>query len=99
MSWWEYVIIVALFVAGIYAFLALTGSLTRFLSSGSCPTADTMYNNYADSIRKQRWYARQHGGEWKDDEDTRSRDTVVTHLSARSKAAAHHPGRPAGRAA
>jgi len=27
-----------------------------------------MYSNYADSNRKQRKYAREHGGQWRDDE-------------------------------
>jgi hypothetical protein len=98
MSWWEYIIIAAVFLAGIYAFLAATRSLTGLLSYGSSRTADTMYDNYADSMRKQRRYARQHGEE-KDDEGTRSRDTVVTHLHARRKAAARHTDRQSRRAA
>ena len=31
-------------------------------------TAESMYANYADSIQKQRKYAREHGGQWRDDE-------------------------------
>ncbi len=99
MSWWEYVMIAAVFLVGIYAFLVLTRFLAGLLSYGSSRTADTMYDNYADSMPKQRRYARQHGGEWEDDEGTQSRDTVVAHPHARSKAAAHDPDRPASRAA
>ena len=99
MSWWEYLVVVAVFLAGIYAFVALTRFVTGFLSHGSDNTADTMYANYADSMRKQRRYARQHAGEWKDDEGTRSRDTVATLPSARSNTAARPPDRPASRAA
>jgi hypothetical protein len=99
MSWWEYVITAAVLIAGIYAFVALTRYVTGFLSQGSSRTADTMYGNYADSLRKQQRYARQHGGEWEDDEGTRSRDAVVTHLHMRGRAAAHRPDRPARRAA
>ena len=64
MSWWEYVITAAVLIAGIYAFVALTRYVTGFLSQGSSRTADTMYDNYADSPRKQRRYAGRHGGEW-----------------------------------
>jgi hypothetical protein len=99
MSWWEYAGIAAVVLAGIYALLVLTSSLTGLLSYGSSRTADTMYDNYPDSRRKQRRYAGQHEGEWEGDEGTRSRDTVVTDPSERSKAAAHHPDRPPSRAA
>jgi hypothetical protein len=31
-------------------------------------TAESMYDEYADSPRKQRRYAREHGGEWREDQ-------------------------------
>jgi hypothetical protein len=31
-----------------------------------------MYSSYADSNRKQRKYAREHGGQWRDDEGGKS---------------------------
>jgi hypothetical protein len=31
-------------------------------------TAEDLYPLYADSIRKQRKYAKEHGGQWRDDE-------------------------------
>jgi hypothetical protein len=40
MSWWEYVMIAAVFLVGIYAFLVLTRFLTGLLSYGSRRTAD-----------------------------------------------------------
>jgi hypothetical protein len=45
---WEYVIIAAVLLLGIYAFVVLTDLLTRwFLSHGSSPPADATYGNYA----------------------------------------------------
>jgi hypothetical protein len=35
-----------------------TGFTTRFLSSRTDRTAESMYGDYADSLRKQRRYAR-----------------------------------------
>ena len=99
MSWWEYVVVAAVLLAGVYAFLALTRFATGFLSHGSDNTADTMYANYAGSTRKQRRNARQHAGERKDDEGARSRNTVATLPSARSDTAARHPDGLASRAA
>jgi hypothetical protein len=71
MVWWEYVLVAAVLLAGIYGFLVLTGYVTGFLSRGTDRTAESMYGDYADSLRKQRRYARKHGGQWHDDE-TRS---------------------------
>jgi hypothetical protein len=61
---WEYVIVAVILLFGIYAFLVLTGFETRTLSRRTTRTAESMYPSYADSLRKQRRYARQHGGEW-----------------------------------
>lgn len=52
--WWEYVIIAAVLLLGIYAFLTLTGFETRILSRRTNRTAESMYSNYADPSRKQR---------------------------------------------
>lgn len=68
MVWREYIIIVAVLIAGVYGFLVLTGFETRVLTRKTGRTAESMYDNYADSNRKQRRYARKRGGEWKDDE-------------------------------
>jgi hypothetical protein len=86
MAWWEYVLVVAVLLAGIYGFLVLTGYTTRFLSSGTDRTADSMYDNYADSPRKQRRYASKHGGRWHDDE-TRSGSPAASEPRPPSKAA------------
>jgi len=69
--WWEYIIIVAVLIAGVYGFLVLTGFETRVLTRKTRRTAESMYDNYADSNRKQRRYARKRGGEWKDDEGSK----------------------------
>ena len=71
MVWWEYIIIVAVLIAGVYGFLVLTGFETRVLTRKTRRTAESMYDNYADSNRKQRRYARKRGGEWKDDEGSK----------------------------
>lgn len=61
--WWQYIIIAAVLVLGVYGFLTLTGFETRNLSRRTTRTAEDMYPSYADSLRKQRRDARQHGGE------------------------------------
>jgi hypothetical protein len=72
--WWEYVIIAAVLLFGIYGFLTLTGFETRTLSRRTTRTAESMYASYDDSLRKQRRYARQHGEEGANDEGTQSRE-------------------------
>jgi hypothetical protein len=62
--WWQYIIIAAVLVLGIYAFLVFTGFETRTLSRRTTRRPEDLYPNYADSLRKQRRSARQHGGEW-----------------------------------
>jgi hypothetical protein len=60
--WWQYIIIAAVLVLGIYAFLVFTGFETRVLSRRTNRTAEDMYPGYAGSLRKQRRSAQQHGG-------------------------------------
>jgi hypothetical protein len=52
--WWQYLIIAAVLIFGIYAFLRLTGFETRVLTRKTSRTAESMYNSYADRGRKQR---------------------------------------------
>ena len=61
---WLDIGIVALFIVGAYAFLQLVGWRTRGLSRRSKRTAESMYDQYADSPRQQRRYARDRGGSW-----------------------------------
>lgn len=100
MQWWDYVIVVAVLLAGIYAFLVLSMYLGRALSQGDSPTADSMYGNYAGSLHKQRRYARQHGGQWKDHEGAQTGGTVIAFPGPpRGKTAGHDRDRPVRRAA
>ena len=59
--WWEYVIIAAVLVFGIYSFLVLTRTETRILSRRTSRSAEDMYGSYAGSKREQRRNARSHG--------------------------------------
>jgi hypothetical protein len=70
---WIYVIVVALLIFGIYAFLAITGVQMRWLSRRSNKTDESIYGNYGDSDRKQHRYARQHGDTWTDAEGSAPR--------------------------
>jgi len=72
--WWLYVVVVVVLLFGVYAFLVLAGFETRMLSRRTTRTAESMYPRYAGSLRKQRRYARQHGGQWAQGEGGRSRE-------------------------
>jgi HAMP domain-containing protein len=65
---WLDVVIVALFVVGIYCFAVLTGWQTRLISRRTNRRAEDMYGQYAGSPHKQRRFAKEHGGTWQDDE-------------------------------
>ena len=75
--WWLYVIVAAVLLFGIYAFLTIAGFETRILSRRTTRTAESMYPGYADSPRKQRRYAKEHGGE-RIGEDAASREPKDT---------------------
>lgn len=66
--WWQIVVIVAVLIFMIYLFLVIVGYRTRLLTRKTDRTAESMYDNYADSSGKQQKYAREHGGQWRDDE-------------------------------
>jgi predicted Holliday junction resolvase-like endonuclease len=66
--WWQIIVIVAVLIFVIYLFLVIVGFRTRLLTRKTDRTAESMYSNYADSDRKQQKYAREHGGQWRDDE-------------------------------
>ena len=85
--WWQYIIIAAVILLGIYGFLVFTRFETRNLSRRTNRTAADMYRGYADSLRKQRRYARQHGGEWMSDDGGRSREPDGTQSQEHGKAA------------
>jgi hypothetical protein len=56
----------ALMIIGIYCFAVLTGFEKRLLTRRSDRRAEDMYDQYSDSPRKQRRFAREHGGTWPD---------------------------------
>jgi hypothetical protein len=58
---WLDIGIVALLIVGIYCFAVLTGFERRSLTRRTNRRAEDMYDQYADSPRKQRRYAREHG--------------------------------------
>jgi hypothetical protein len=66
--WWVNILIPALLILGVYCFLVVVGFRTRLLTRKTNRTVESMYDNYADSPRKQHKYARDHGGTWKDDD-------------------------------
>jgi hypothetical protein len=68
MSWWEIILFIAAVIFAIYAFASIVGFRTRTLTRPTDRTAQDMYDNYADSPRKQRRYAKRHGGEGHDGE-------------------------------
>jgi hypothetical protein len=64
MPWWGYILFALAVVLAIKGFLALIGVETRWVTRRTYKTAEDVYPDYADSPRKQRQYAREHGGEW-----------------------------------
>jgi hypothetical protein len=62
MSWWEIILFIAVVIFALYAFASIVGFRTRTLTRPTDRTAENMYDDYADSPRKQRRYARHHGG-------------------------------------
>ena len=56
--WWQYIIIAAVILFGIYGFLTLTSFETRLLSRRTSRTAADLYPRYADSVHKQRRHAK-----------------------------------------
>jgi hypothetical protein len=44
----------------------MVGFRADVLTRATHRTAEDLYPHYADSLRKQRRYARRHGGEWRD---------------------------------
>jgi hypothetical protein len=68
MPWWGYVLFLMAVAVAIWGFISLTGFRTMILTRKSHRTAENLYSNFADSPAKQRRYAREHGGEWHDEE-------------------------------
>jgi hypothetical protein len=67
MSWWETILFVAAVIVAIWGFASLVGFRTRSLTRRTDRTAEQMYDQFADSPHQQRKYAREHGGQWRND--------------------------------
>ena len=67
MWWLDDIVIPALLIFAVYCFVAVVGFRTRMLTRKTARTAESMYPLYADSLKKQQKYAKEHGGTWKDD--------------------------------
>jgi hypothetical protein len=63
--WWIYIVMPALLAVTVYAVILLTRGQVRALSRKSTRTAEDLYEDYADTPRQQRRYAKQHGGTWR----------------------------------
>jgi hypothetical protein len=64
--WWQILIGAAVVIIVGYAFRTLVRSQTRYLTHRTDRTAADLYDSHADSLRKQRRYAEERSGEWKD---------------------------------
>ena len=72
MWWLDDIIVPAVLILGVSCFVLLVRSSTRRSARKTTTrTAEDLYPLYADSIRKQRKYAKEHGGQWRDDEGSR----------------------------
>ena len=65
--WWQILIGAVVLIAVVYAFITLVRFQTGRLSDKSDRTAADLYDSHADSLRKQRRYAEERGGEWKNE--------------------------------
>ena len=84
MWWLDDIIVPAVLILGVSCFVLLVRSSTRRSARKTTTrTAEDLYPLYADSIRKQRKYAKEHGGQWRDDEG-----------SGRPRLSGQQPGRP-----
>jgi hypothetical protein len=69
VPWWGDVLFLLVAGIAIWGFCSIVGFRTKTLTRRSNRTAEDLYPDYADSPRKQRRYAREHGGQWRDHED------------------------------
>ncbi len=67
MPWWEAVLFFAAVIVALWGFASIVGFRTRTLTRRTDRTAQDMYDNYANSPRKQRRHAGEHGGEWRNE--------------------------------
>jgi hypothetical protein len=67
MWWLDDIVVPAVLILGVCCFVWLVRRGTRTSARKSIRTAEDLYPRYADSIRKQRKYAKEHGSMWRDD--------------------------------
>jgi hypothetical protein len=67
LPWWGYVLFLLAVAVAIWGFLSLVKFRTNELTRKTDRTAQDLYPSYADSLRKQHRFAREHGGQWHDD--------------------------------
>jgi hypothetical protein len=87
--WWQYIVMAAVLIFVVYCFLVIVGYRTRLLTHKTDRTAASMYGNYAESSRKQQTYARELGGQRRDDQGSTTPPDQSRDSFAR---AADHPG-------
>jgi len=66
--WWQWLIAAVVVIIAVCGFVSIVKLQTHRLSDPTDNTADDVYDRYADSLRKQRRFARNHGGEWGNEE-------------------------------
>jgi hypothetical protein len=64
---WD-IIVPVLLILGVCGFVSIVRFQTWRLTRTTSRTAEDLYPGYADSPRQQRKYAREHGGQGRDDE-------------------------------
>ena len=64
---WADIGIAVLLLAGIYCFLRVLGWRTGTMTRRSNRRAEDLYDQFADSARQQRKYAKDHGGAWQEE--------------------------------
>jgi hypothetical protein len=65
--WWEYVIAAVVVIIAVYGFISLVKVQTHRVSDKTDNTAEDVYDRYGESSRQRHRYARQHGGEWRNE--------------------------------
>lgn len=65
--WWQYLIGAVVVIFAVWGFVAVVKLQTHRLSDRTGNTAEDVYDRYGDSLHTQQKYARDHGGEWKNE--------------------------------
>jgi hypothetical protein len=68
MWWLDDIVVPAVLILALCSFVVTVRWRTRDMTRRTTRTAESMYAANADSIRKQRKYAEERGGQWQDDE-------------------------------